>query len=75
MARRGNVSKSVPFGVTLAEQSVEILERLARLGPYGRNAPEVGGRLLEQVLTDQFSDRPKFRLDRLKPRKKKGAGK
>jgi len=62
--RPKNASKGVPFTVTIAEQSVEILERLAKLGPYGRNAGEVGGRLLEHVLTQRFIERPRYALTR-----------
>lgn len=69
MARRGNASDGVPFNVTIATQSVEVLERLAKLGSYGRNSAEVGGRLLEHVLTQRFSVRPRFKLERLKRRK------
>lgn len=68
MARRGNASKSVPFKVTLAEQSVKVLESLAKLGSYGRNSREVGGRLLEQAITQRFTERPRYRLNRLKRR-------
>jgi hypothetical protein len=62
--RPKNASKGVPFSVTIAEQSVAILERLAKLGPYGRNAGEVGGRLLEHVLTQRFIERPRYPLTR-----------
>lgn len=55
--------------MTIAEQSVEVLERLAKLGSYGRNAAEVGGRLLEHVLTQRFTDRPRYKLDRVKRRR------
>ncbi len=67
--RRGNASASVSFSVTLAEQSVEVLERLAKLGPYGRNSHEVGGRLIEQAITERFIDQPRFPLNPLKRRK------
>jgi hypothetical protein len=69
MPRKGNASEGVPFNVTIARQSVEVLERLAKLGSYGRNAAEVGGRLLEQVLTQRFTERPRYRLDRLRRRR------
>ena len=68
MGRRGNASKGVPFSVTIAQQSVDILERLAKLGPYGRNAPEVGGRLLEQVLTERFLKQPRYTVARRRGR-------
>jgi hypothetical protein len=67
--RPKNASKGVPFNVTISEQSVEILERLAKVGPYGRNAGEVGGRLLEQVLAQRFIERPRFALTQSRRRR------
>jgi hypothetical protein len=68
MARTKNSSQGVPFNVTISEQSVEVLKRLARLGSYGRNAAEVGGRLLEQVITDRFTTQRRYDLEKLKRR-------
>jgi hypothetical protein len=69
MPRHENASKGVPFSVTIAEQSVDLLKRLAKLGPYGRNAAEVGGRLLEQVLTERFFEQVRFPIRRPKKRR------
>ena len=66
MARPKNSSQGVPFNVTISEQSVEVLKRLARLGSYGRNAAEVGGRLLEQVITDRFTTERRYDLEKIK---------
>jgi hypothetical protein len=55
MAKRGrpkNASQGVKFEVTLAEQSVDILEHLAKRGIYGRTSAEVGGRFIEQALRE-----------------------
>ena len=68
MARTKNSSQGVPLNVTISEQSVEILKRLAKLGSYGRNAAEVGGRLLEQVITDRFTTERRYDLDKIKRR-------
>lgn len=50
MARRPNASRGAKFEVTLARQSVDLIEQLARRGIYGRTPAEVGGRFIEQAL-------------------------
>jgi hypothetical protein len=59
MARRKNSSPGNKFEVTLAKQSVDMIEELARRGIYGRTPAEVGGRFIEQAL-QQFVDTPKL---------------
>jgi len=59
MARRKNSSPGNKFEVTLAKQSVDLIEELARRGIYGRTPAEVGGRFIEQAL-QEFVDRPKL---------------
>lgn len=59
MARPKSASPGVKFEVTLAKQSVEMIEELSKRGIYGRTAAEVGGRFIEQTL-QQFVDRPKL---------------
>jgi hypothetical protein len=59
MARRKNSSPGNKFEVTLARQSVELIEELARRGIYGRTPAEVGGRFIEQSL-QQFVEPPKL---------------
>ena len=59
MARRPNASPGAKFEVTLAKQSVELIEQLARRGIYGRTPAEVGGRFIEQAL-QQFVSPPKL---------------
>lgn len=59
MARPKSASQGVKFEVTLAKQSVDLIEELSRRGIYGRTAAEVGGRFIEQAL-QQFVDRPKM---------------
>ena len=59
MARRKNSSPGNKFEVTLARQSIDLIEELARRGIYGRTPAEVGGRFIEQAL-QQFVDAPKM---------------
>jgi hypothetical protein len=59
MPRRRNASPGTKFEVTLAKQSVDLIEELAKRGIYGRTPAEVGGRFIEQAL-QQFVDRPKL---------------
>ena len=59
MPRRKNASPGTKFEVTLAKQSVSLIEELAKRGIYGRTPAEVGGRFIEQAL-QQFVDRPKL---------------
>jgi hypothetical protein len=59
MARQKNASPGVKFEVTLAEQSVSLIEELARRGIYGRTPAEVGGRFIEQAL-QEFIETPKL---------------
>jgi hypothetical protein len=59
MARRKNSSPGNKFEVTLAKQSIEMIEDLARRGIYGRTPAEVGGRFIEQAL-QEFVDPPKL---------------
>lgn len=59
MPRRRNASPGTKFEVTLAKQSVDLIEELAKRGIYGRTPAEVGGRFIEQAL-QQFVERPKL---------------
>jgi hypothetical protein len=59
MPRRKSSSPGIKFEVTLAEQSVDLIEELARRGIYGRTPAEVGGRFIEQAL-QQFVEAPKM---------------
>lgn len=59
MPRRRNASPGTKFEVTLAKQSVDLIELLAKRGIYGRTPAEVGGRFIEQAL-QQFVDQPKL---------------
>lgn len=63
--RRPKPVRGAKFEVTLAPQSVALLQRLANRGVYGRSPAEVGGRLIEQGL-QQFIEGPKFRLEDLR---------
>jgi hypothetical protein len=63
MPRRKNSSPGNKFEVTLAKQSVDMIEELAKRGIYGRTPAEVGGRFIEQAL-QQFVDPPKLALKR-----------
>ena len=59
MARRPNASPGIKFEVTLAKQSIDLIEQLAKRGIYGRTPAEVGGRFIEQAL-QQFVPPPKL---------------
>jgi hypothetical protein len=59
MARPKSASPGVKFEVTLAMQTVDLLEELSRRGIYGRTPAEVGGRFIEQAL-QQFVESPKL---------------
>ena len=59
MARPKNASPGSRLEVTLAKQSIELIEELARRGIYGRTPAEVGGRFIEQAL-QQFVQPPKL---------------
>lgn len=59
MARRKSSSPGIKFEVTVAKQSIDLIEQLARRGIYGRTPAEVGGRFIEQAL-QQFVDPPKL---------------
>jgi hypothetical protein len=59
MARPKNSSPGNKFEVTLARQSVDMIEELAKRGIYGRTPAEVGGRFIEQAL-QQFVDPPRL---------------
>ena len=59
MARTKNSSPGNKFEVTLARQSIDLIEELAKRGIYGRTPAEVGGRYIEQAL-QHFVDPPKL---------------
>jgi len=61
-----NSSPSSKFEVTLAKQSIDLIEDIARRGIYGRTSAEVGGLFIEQAL-QQFVEPPKLvgRRDRI----------
>ena len=73
MARHRNASPGVKFEVTLATQSVDLIEELSKRGIYGRTAAEVGGRFIEQAL-QQFVDKPKLTPKRTSPARDQGNG-
>jgi hypothetical protein len=50
MGKAANRVRSELLTVTLSEQSVELLEEIARRGIYGRNPAEVAGRFVDQEL-------------------------
>jgi hypothetical protein len=63
MARQKNASPGIKFEVTLAKQSIDLIEDLAKHGIYGRTPAEVGGRFIEQAL-QEFVGKPKLKLKR-----------
>ena len=50
--------------MTISQQSVKLLQELARRGVFGRTPAEVGGRFIEEAL-QRFVEVPKFDLDAL----------
>jgi hypothetical protein len=54
MARTKNLSDSEPLQITLAKQSVRLLERVARKGVYGKSSAEVAARYVERRLEEQI---------------------
>jgi hypothetical protein len=71
MAKTRNESRSKTIRVTVSEQSEELLDRLAGLGVYGRNAADVAGRFVDRALQD-FIKPPRFTVMSSK-RRKRGA--
>ncbi len=59
MARRGNVSDGVPLRITVSKQSAQLLDRIAGMGVYGRNAPDVAARFIDKAL-ETFVAVPRF---------------
>jgi hypothetical protein len=59
LARTKSASPGIKFEVTLAKQSIDLIEELARRGIYGRTPAEVGGRFIEQSL-QQFVEAPRL---------------
>jgi len=54
MARNKNLAGSESLKITLAEQSVRLLERVARRGVYGKSSSEVAARYVERRLEQQI---------------------
>lgn len=54
MARNKNLSGSESLKITLAEQSVRLLERVAKRGVYGKSSSEVVARYVERRLEQQI---------------------
>lgn len=62
MAKGGNQSTSGTVTVTLSNQSLSILDRLAGDGVYGRNRAEVAARFLDEMIRT-FVQKPVFVLE------------
>jgi hypothetical protein len=73
MPRRENPSPSESISITLAAQSVRLLERVARKGTYGKTRAEVAARYVERRLEEQIEsgffklEDPLAQPDPLKP--------
>jgi hypothetical protein len=63
MSGRSNVSQSGTLRVTLAVQSIQLLDELALLGIYGRNGADVAARFVDERLRD-FIERPILKIRR-----------
>lgn len=65
-----NTAESNVIRVTLSEQSVCLLDELAKKGIYGRNKAEVAGRFIDEAL-QRFIETPLLKFDQQSPRKKR----
>jgi hypothetical protein len=65
-----NTAESNVIRITLSEQSVRLLDELAKKGIYGRNKAEVAGRFIDEAL-QKFVQTPLLKFDQLSPRKKR----
>ncbi len=63
MPGRINASESGTLRVTLSTQSIELLDSLAKLGIYGRNAADVAARFVDERLRD-FTEKPLLHIRR-----------
>jgi len=48
--RKGNAAEGKPLTITLSEQSIDALHKIAMRGIYGRNPNEVAARFVDQAL-------------------------
>jgi hypothetical protein len=65
-----NTTASNVIRITLSEQSVHLLDELARKGVYGRNKAEVAGRFIDEAL-QKFVEAPLLKFNSPNPRKKR----
>ena len=65
-----NTAESNVIRVTLSEQSVRLLDELAKKGIYGRNKAEVAGRFIDEAL-QKFIETPLLKFDQQRSRKKR----
>jgi hypothetical protein len=73
MPKAENSTLSGSITVTLSEQSLLLLERIAEGGIYGKNRAEVAARFVDKAL-EGFVDFPRFRLPLRKQDKRSPAG-
>lgn len=52
MSRSGNSSGSVPITITVAESTARLLEKLAKMGPYGRTRANVAALIVDRKIQD-----------------------
>ena len=71
MSKTPNESGSKTIRITVSDQSEELLDKLAGLGVYGRNAADVAGRFVDRAL-QEFIEPPRFTVTSSK-RRKRGA--
>lgn len=62
MARDENRAKSGELRITLSQQSIDLLDELAKRGIYGRNKAEVAARFIDVAL-ERFIDAPRLKLE------------
>jgi hypothetical protein len=57
-----NSTSSTSVRVTLSEQSISLLDQLAKKGIFGRNKAEVAARFVDEALRECLG-RPELKLD------------
>lgn len=72
MAKTPNESGSKTIRVTVSEQSEDLLDKIAGLGLYGRNAADVAGRFVDRAL-QEFIEPPRFTVTSSKRKKHRAA--
>jgi len=63
MPKNENSTSSGSITVTLSEQSIRVLEQLARQGIFGKNKAEVAARFIDRVL-ETYVQIPRLKISK-----------